>query len=65
MFREFTQPEIDNFIAKCNFTDSELQYLLLRCKDNSNVKIAISMNISEAQVSKIAKRVKNKIKKII
>lgn len=65
MFREFTQPEIDNFIRKCNFTESELQYLLLRCKDNSNVQIALSMNISEGQVSKLARRVKDKIKRVI
>ena len=65
IFREFTQPEIDNFIAKCNFTDDELIYLKLRCKGCTNTKIAMELNVSEPQVSKLAKRVKTKIKKII
>ncbi len=65
LFREFTQLEIDNFIAKCNFTEDELQYLLLRCKDFSNTYISLEMHISESQVSKLARRVKNKIKKVV
>lgn len=65
IFREFTQPEIDNFITKCNFTPDEEVYLKLRCKGCSNIEIAMKLNVSEAQVSKLAKRVKTKIKKIV
>lgn len=65
MFREFTQPEIDHFVEVCNFTEAEEKYLRLRCKDYSNIKIALTMSVSEAQVSKLARRVKNKIKKVV
>lgn len=65
IFREFTQPEIDNFISKCNFTPDEECYLKLRCKGNTNTQISLKMNVSEPQVSKLARRVKDKIKKIV
>lgn len=61
----FTVPELDKFRELCNFTDSELEYFNLKSKDRSNVQIAMEMNISEAQVSKLARRVKDKIIRII
>ncbi len=64
LLRDYTLPEINHFIENCNFTESELQYFKLKSKDWSNIKISIEMNISEQQVSKLAKRVKNKIKRI-
>ena len=63
--RDFTVPELDRFRELCNFTDDELNYFNLRAKDKSNVQIALEMNISEPQVSKLAKRVKSKIFRII
>lgn len=63
--RDFTVPELDRFRELCNFTDDELQYFNLRAKDKSNVQIALEMNVSEPQVSKLAKRVKSKIIRII
>ena len=64
LIRDYTLPEINRFIANCNFTDSELQYFTLKSKDRSNVQISLEMNISEQQVSKLAKRVKNKINRV-
>ncbi len=63
--RDFTVPELDKFKALCNFTSDELEYFELRAKDYSNVAIALQMNVSESQVSKLAKRVKSKIIRII
>lgn len=63
--RDFVKSELDYFRAECNFTESEMQYFNLRAKDMSNVEIAIRMNVSEPQVSKLAKRVKSKIKRVI
>ena len=57
-------PEINRFISDCNFTESEEQYFLLKSKDWSNVRIAFKMNISEQQVSKLARRVKDKINRV-
>lgn len=61
----FTKPEIDRFLELCNFTDDEEQYFKLKTRDKSNVYIAQAMNISESQVSKLARRVKDKIKRVI
>lgn len=63
--RDFTIPELNRFRALCNFTEDELLYFNLRSKDKSNIQIALEMNISEAQVSKLAKRVKDKMKRVI
>jgi len=63
--RDFTVPELNRFRALCNFTPDELWYFNLRAKDMSNVQIAMKMNVSEPQVSKLAKRVKNKIIRIL
>lgn len=63
--RDFVEPELEYFRQNCNFSDSELAYFNLRAKDKSNVQIALEMNVSEPQVSKLAKRVKSKIKRTI
>ncbi len=63
--RDFTVPELDMFRKLCNFTEDELKYFNLRAKDKSNVQIALEMNVSEAQVSKLARRVKNKMIRVI
>lgn len=63
--RDFTVPELDRFRLLCNFTDDELRYFNLRSRDKSNVEIALEMNVSEAQVSKLAKRVKSKILRVV
>ena len=67
MLRDFTipEPELERFRELCNFTDSELEYFNLRARDKSNVEIALLMNISEAQVSKLAKRVKSKMIRVL
>jgi len=63
--RDFVEWELQMFRDKCNFTDTELQYFNMRAKDKSNIEIAMEMNVSEAQVSKLAKRVKDKMKKVL
>lgn len=63
--RDFTVPELDRFRALCNFTEDEMTYFNLRSKDKSNVQISLEMNVSEAQVSKLARRVKDKMIRVI
>ena len=63
--RDFTVPELNKFRELCNFTEDEMTYFNLRAKDKSNVQIALEMNVSEAQVSKLAKRVKSKIIRVL
>lgn len=62
---DFTVPELDVFRKLCNFTPDELEYFELRSKKMSNVQIALIMHVSEAQVSKLARKVKDKIKRVI
>lgn len=53
------------FRELCNFTPDELEYFNLKAKDYSNVQVAFTMKVSEAQVSKLAKRVKSKMKRVL
>ena len=62
---DFTVPELNNLRELCNFSDAELEYFNLRARHKSNVEIALTMCVSEAQVSKLARKVKDKIKRII
>lgn len=62
---DFTVPELNKLRELCNFSDDELEYFNLRAKHKSNTSIAMQMNVSESQVSKLAKRVKSKIIRII
>ncbi len=65
LIRDFTVPELNRFRDLCNFTDDELAYFNLRAKNRTNVQIALELNVSEAQVSKLAKRVKAKIVRVL
>jgi transcriptional regulator len=62
---DFTVPELNKFRELCNFSDDELEYFNLRSRHKSNVEIAMAMHVSEAQVSKLARKVKDKIKRIV
>ena len=63
--QNFVKKELQMFRDKCNFSDEEMEYFNLRAKDKSNGQIALIMNCSEAKVSKIARRVKDKMIKIL
>lgn len=65
LIRDFTVPELNKFRELCNFTPDERLYFELRARDKSNIEISLEMNVSTAQVSKIAKRVKTKIIKVL
>lgn len=64
LIRDYTKSELDRFVTNCNFTDNELQYFLLKSKDKTIVQISFEMNISEQQVSNLARRVKAKMNRI-
>ena len=63
--RDFTVPELDVFRKLCNFTPEERLYFELKARDKSNVEISLEMNISVPQVSKLAKRVRSKIIRVL
>lgn len=61
----FVEWELQKFRDKCNFTDEELQCFELKAKDKSIEYIAQEMHISTAKVSRLVKRIKSKILKVI
>ena len=62
---DFVEWELNMFRRECNFSDEELQYFNMRAKDKSNIEIALTMNVSESKVNKLAKRVKMKMLKVL
>ena len=62
---DFTVPELNRLRELCNFSEAELEYFNLRAKHKSNVEIALIMHVSEGQVSKLARKVKDKIKRVL
>ena len=62
---DFVEWELQKFRDECNFSDEELQYFNMRAKDKSNIEIALTMNVSESKVNKLAKRVKMKMLKVL
>lgn len=62
---DFTVPELNRLRELCNFSEAELEYFNLRAKHKSNVEIALTMHVSEGQVSKLARKVKDKIKRAL
>ena len=62
---DFTKPELDFFREQCNFLEDELEYFNLRSRGASNVEIALKMHVSEAKVSKLARKVKDKIIRVV
>ncbi|MCH5211003.1 MAG: hypothetical protein J1F01_08590 [Oscillospiraceae bacterium] len=62
---DFVEWELEKFRNECNFTPSELQYFNLRAKYKSNVAISLEMNVSTAEVSRLARKVKAKMLRVI
>ena len=62
---DFVEWELQKFRDECNFSEEEMAYFNLRAKNKSNTQIALEMHISEAKVSKLARKVKDKMLKVI
>ena len=63
--QDFVEWELQYFRDNCNFSDEELECFNLRAKNKSNTYIALQMNISEAKVSKLIRRIKDKMIKVL
>lgn len=64
-FTDFLESEYQKFYNECNFTDRQMEILQLRRKGKSIIEISLSLNMSEATVSREIKKIKRKILKII
>ena len=61
---DLTVPELNRYRELCNFLDDELIYFNMKARNKSNVQIAMAMSVSDAQLSRIAVRVKDKMRRI-
>ena len=61
---ELTTPELNRYRDKCNFLEDEMTYFEMKSQKKSNIQIASRLHVSEAQVSKIARRVKCKMNRL-
>ena len=61
---DMTVPELNRYREMCNFLDDELIYFDMKSRNKSNIQVAIKLNVSEVQVSRIANRVRNKMIRI-
>lgn len=62
--RRFIKTEVDYLKDNCNFTEDEVTVFDMKCRDASDVQIAMAMNISDRTVSELTQRVKIKILKV-
>lgn len=63
-FTDFIQPEIDEIVARANFTNEEKEIFLLLCKGNTVVSISRKCTMSERTVYRIIDKIKNKVRKV-
>lgn len=62
---DFTKPEIEYILENANFTRQEEELFCLRNEEHSLEECAELMNVSIATISRINKKMKNKIIKIM
>ena len=64
-FFEFTKQDYDNIVEKCMLNEEYQKLLEYKIKGYSIAKMSMLLNTSEANVSVMIKKLKNKIKRII
>lgn len=64
-FFEFTKQDYDNIVEKCMLNEEYQKLLEYKIKGYSITKMSMLLNTSEANVSVMVKKLKNKIKRII
>ena len=62
---EFTRTEYDHICQECMLNDEYKKLFEMKIKGYSRPKMAIELNVSEATLDVMIKKLKKKIKKII
>ena len=62
---EFTEPEVEYFRQKCNFTEDEREVFELRVRGKSIVSISMALHTSESTVSRRLRGIKRKIIRVL
>ena len=63
-FDQYTQPEIDEFIALCNFTPREREVFEERAKGKSVVEARFALSLSERTIERDSAKVRTKIARV-
>lgn len=64
-FYDFTKDDYEYFVNKCMLNEELSKILELKIKGESNIKIADTLNISDATLSRRIKLLKKKIKRVL
>lgn len=62
---DFTKKEVEDIKSKIYFDEEEEKVFEMKLLNYSITKIALELNVSERTVSRIIKRLKNKIMKVL
>ena len=62
---QFTKKELDTFRKECNFTDLEMSCFNLKAKGQTNVELAMKLNICVSTVSTTMKSIRAKITAVL
>ena len=60
----YTVPELERIKELANFTKDEMDYFNLKSEDATNDIIALTLCMSDAKVSILARKVKDKIRRV-
>ena len=63
--KDFTQDEIDYFLARCNFVNLEKDLFIMRAKGTPIEEIAEILNVSYDYARKISQKVNKKIIRVL
>lgn len=63
--KDFTQPEIDYLVEKCNFVGNEKELFLLRATGSTLEEIAEVLNLSYDYTKKVSQKVNKKIIRVL
>jgi len=65
VFFEFTKSDYEYIVEECMLDDDYQKLLMMKIKGYNRVKMAMELNVSEATLDVMIKKLKKKIKKIL
>lgn len=65
ILKDFLEEDLNLFREQCNFSDTERSVFELKAKGKTDVQISLELNMSESNVAKIMRKVRNKIDEIL
>ena len=63
--KDFTKPELDFYMANCNFVGNEIRVFEMRSQGDSLEEIAEALNMSVEGIKQISRKVNRKITTVL